>query len=136
MKAHIARNQYAGIPTLLLWNINTGDRGKLAGIAGAFRNMRILVVQPQDAGCTVAQLLGDAAGRNMAPMKQPADTPAILMANFKDKEVDSLLALCRQMEVYAPLKALATDSNRRWAFAYLLEHLAEEHAEWQARQKP
>lgn len=134
MKAHIARNQFAGVPTLLVWNLNTGDRGKLDGIADAFR-MRIVTVTPEDTGCTVAQLLGDAAGRNQAPNKQPDATPALLIANFTEKQIDQLLALCRQMEVYAPLKAIATDSNRRWAFSYLLEHLAEEHAAYQAKQQ-
>lgn len=134
MKAHIARNQFAGVPTVLAWNLNTGDRGKLDGIADAFR-MRIVMVQPDAVGCTVAQLLGDASGRNQTPAKQPDATPAMLFANFTDKQIDQLLALCRQMEVYAPLKAVATDSNRRWAFSYLLEHLAEEHAAFQASQQ-
>lgn len=133
MKAHIARNQFAGVPTLLTWNLSTGDRGKLDGIADAF-GMRVVPVQPQDVGCTVAQLLGE-PGRGNVPAQQPAATPAILMANFADPQVDQLLALFRQMEVYAPLKALATDSNRRWTFGALLNHLAEEHAAWQAGQQ-
>lgn len=130
MKAHIARNQFAGVPTLLIWNLNNGDRGKLDGIAPAFK-MRVVVVGPQDVGCTVDQLLGE-PGRNDPPMRQPADTPALLMANFTGEQVDQLLTLFRQMEVNAPLKAIATASNRRWAFSYLLEHLAEEHAAYQA----
>lgn len=133
MKAHIARNQFSGVPTLLIWNLNTGDRGKLDGIADAFK-MRVVVVRPEDTGCTVAQLLGE-PGRNAAPTAMPAATPAMLMANFTDQQIDHLLALCRQMEVYAPLKAVATPSNQRWSFAYLLEHLAEEHAAYQAAQK-
>ena len=130
MKAHIARNQYTGVPTLLTWALSTGDRGKLDGIADAFR-MRVVAVQPEDVGCTVGQLLGE-PGRNPAPAKLPAATPAILMANFTEEQVDALLDLFRQMEVVAPLKALSTPHNLRWSYAYLLEHLAEEHAAYQA----
>ena len=33
MKAHIARNQNAGVPLALGWNLSAGDRGKLDGMA-------------------------------------------------------------------------------------------------------
>ena len=132
MKAHIARNQFSGVPTLLLWNFSTGDRGKMDGIADAFQ-MRVVPVAPDALGRTVDQLLGQ-PGTGTAFAGTAAPTPAMLMANFTDKQVDDLLALCRQMEVNAPLKCLATASNRRWTFGYLLEHLAEEHAAFQSAQ--
>ena len=132
MKAHIARNQYAGVPTLLLWNFSTGDRGKMDGIAAAFK-MRVVPVAPDELGRTVDQLLGQ-PGSSPAFTGTAASTPAMLMANFTDGDVDKILALCHQMEVNAPLKCLATASNRRWSFGYLLEHLAEEHAAFLAAQ--
>ena len=58
MKAHIARNQNAGVPLALGWNLSAGDRGKLDGMAPAF-GMKVLPVSPADAGKTVAQLLGE-----------------------------------------------------------------------------
>ena len=36
MKAHIARNQNAGVPLALGWNLSPADRGKLEGMAPAF----------------------------------------------------------------------------------------------------
>ena len=36
MKAHIARNQNAGVPLVLGWNLSPADRGKLEGMAPAF----------------------------------------------------------------------------------------------------
>ena len=36
MKAHIARNQNAGVPLALGWNLSAADRGILAGMAPAF----------------------------------------------------------------------------------------------------
>ena len=36
MKAHIARNQNAGIPLALGWNLSAADRGILEGMAPAF----------------------------------------------------------------------------------------------------
>ena len=57
MKAHIARNQNAGVPLVLGWNLSPANRGKLEGMAPAF-GMKLLLVSPADAGKTVAQLLG------------------------------------------------------------------------------
>jgi len=36
MKAHIARNQNAGVPLALGWNLSAADRGILEGMAPAF----------------------------------------------------------------------------------------------------
>ena len=58
MKAHIARNQNAGVPLALGWNLSAADRGILEGMAPAF-GMKLLLVSPADAGKTVAQLLGE-----------------------------------------------------------------------------
>ena len=55
MKAHIARNQNAGVPLVLGWNLSPADRGKLEGMAPAF-GMKLLLVSPADAGKTMAQL--------------------------------------------------------------------------------
>ena len=41
MKAHIARNQNAGIPLALGWNLSAADRGILEGMAPAF-GMKLL----------------------------------------------------------------------------------------------
>ena len=45
MKAHIARNQNAGVPLVLGWNLSPADRGKLEGMAPAF-GMKLLLVSP------------------------------------------------------------------------------------------
>ena len=58
MKAHIARNQNAGVPMVLGWNLAPGDRGILDGMADAF-GMKVRLVSPGEAGQTVAQLLGE-----------------------------------------------------------------------------
>ena len=55
MKAHIARNQNAGVPLALGWNLSPADRGKLEGMAPAF-GMKLLLVSPADAGKTVEEL--------------------------------------------------------------------------------
>ena len=41
MKAHIARNQNAGVPLALGWNLSAADRGILEGMAPAF-GMKLL----------------------------------------------------------------------------------------------
>ena len=122
MKAHIARNQNAGVPLALGWNLSPADRGKLEGMAPAF-GMKLLLVAPADAGKTVAQLLGE------VEVKAPR---TLVLANFRDKDVDTLLDLMRQAQVTIPLKAVVTPANRNWMFADLLAHLQEEHAAFTA----
>ena len=122
MKAHIARNQNAGVPLALGWNLSPADRGKLEGMAPAF-GMKLLPVAPADAGKTVAQLLGE------VEVKAPR---TLVLANFRDKDVDTLLGLMRQAQVTIPLKAVVTPANRNWMFADLLAHLQEEHTAFSA----
>lgn len=133
MKAHIARNQNAGVPLALGWNLSPADRGKLEGMAPAF-GMKLLLVAPADAGKTVAQLLGEVevkAPRTLV-LEPGAYPPALVLANFRDKDVDTLLDLMRQAQVTIPLKAVVTPANRNWMFADLLAHLQEEHTAFSA----
>ena len=84
MKAHIARNQNAGVPLALGWNLSPADRGKLEGMAPAF-GMKLLPVAPADAGKTVAQLLGEVeikAPRTLV-LEPGAYPPAEVLANVK-----------------------------------------------------
>ena len=126
MKAHIARNQNAGVPLALGWNLSAADRGILEGMAPAF-GMKLLLVSPADAGRTVAQLLGE--------VEPGAYPPALVLANFKEKDVDTLLDLMKQAKVNIPLKAIVTPSNKNWVFGDLLAHLQEEHAAFTAAAK-
>ena len=107
--------------------------GKLEGMAPAF-GMKLLLVSPADAGKTVAQLLGEVetrAARTLV-LEPGAYPPAVVLANFKEKDVDTLLDLMKQAQVTVPLKALVTPSNRNWVFGDLLAHLQEEHAAFTA----
>ena len=94
----------------------------------------LLPVSPADAGKTVAQLLGEVetkAARTLV-LEPGAYPPAVVLANFKEKDVDTLLDLMKQAQVTVPLKALVTPSNRNWVFGDLLAHLQEEHAAFTA----
>ena len=127
MKAHIARNQNAGVPLALGWNLSAADRGILEGMAPAF-GMKLLLVSPADAGKTVAQLLGE------VEMKA-SRTLVLEPANFKEKDLNTLLDLMKQAQVNIPLKAVVTPSNKNWVFGDLLAHLSEEHATFTAAAK-
>ena len=133
MKAHIARNQNAGVPLVLAWNLSAADRGILEGMAPAF-GMKLLPVSPADAGKTVAQLLGEV--ETLAPrtlvLEPDAYPAAVVLANFRERDLDTLLDLMKQAQVTIPLKAVVTPSNRNWVFGDLLAHLQEEHAAFTA----
>ena len=98
MKAHIARNQNAGIPLALGWNLSAADRGILEGMAPTF-GMKLLLVSPADAGKTVAQLLGEVEVKTTRTLvlEPGAYPPALVLANFKDKDVDTLQAHAFQL---------------------------------------
>ncbi len=133
MKAHIARNQNAGVPLALGWNLSAADRGILEGMAPAF-GMKLLLVSPADAGRTVTQLLGEVettAPRTLV-LEPDAYPSALVLANFRNKDVDTLLDLMRQAKVNIPLKAVVTSTNKNWVFGDLLAHLQEEHAAFTA----
>ena len=96
--------------------------------------MKLLPIAPADAGKTVAQLLGEVevkAPRTLV-LEPGAYPPALVLANFRDKDVDTLLDLMRQAQVTIPLKAVVTPANRNWMFADLLAHLQEEHTAFTA----
>ena len=128
MKAHIARNQNARTPLVLCWNLNNGDRGILTGMSAAF-GMKCRVVQPDEAGYTVAHLLGDPDAPTGQPMRlEPsACPPAIVLANFRDRDIDRLLGYLRDAKAQIPVKAVVTPTSRSWSFGRLLLHLVEEH---------
>ena len=133
MKAHIARNQNAGIPLALGWNLSAADRGILEGMAPAF-GMKLLPVSPADAGKTVAQLLGEVETKAPRTLVLEPGTypPALVLANFKEKDLDTLLDLMKQAKVNIPLKAVVTSHNKNWVFGDLLAHLQEEHSAFNA----
>ena len=136
MKAHMARNQDAGVQRALGWSLSAADRGILEGMAPAF-GMKLLLVSPADAGKTVAQLLGEVepkAARTLV-LEPGAYPPALVLANFKEKDVDTLLDLMKQAKVNIPLKAIVTPSNKNWVFGDLLAHLQEEHTAFTAAAK-
>ena len=92
------------------------------------------IIPAADAGKTVAQLLGEVevkAPRTLV-LEPGAYPPALVLANFRDKDVDTLLDLMRQAQVTIPLKAVVTPANRNWMFADLLAHLQEEHTAFTA----
>ena len=127
MKAHIARNQNAGIPLALGWNLSAADRGILEGMAPAF-GMKLLLVSPADAGRTEVEVK---APRTLV-LEPGAYPPALVLANFKDKDVDTLLDLMKQAQVNIPLKAVVTPTSKSWVFGDLLAHLQEEHTAFTA----
>ena len=133
MKAHIARNQNAGVPLALGGNLSAADRGSLEGIAPAF-GMKLRPVSPADAGKTVAQLLGEVEVKTSRTLvlEPGAYPPALVLANFREKDLDTLLDLMKQAQVNIPLKAVVTPTSKRWVFGDLLAHLQEEHTAFTA----
>lgn len=137
MKAHIARNQNAGVPMVLGWNLAPGDRGILDGMADAF-GMKVRLVSPGEAGQTVAQLLGEvplAAARTLR-LEPGAYPPAILLANFRPRDAATLLDLLNNAKAQIPLRAVVTHANRQWVFGDLLAQLLAEAAPQQKGQVP
>ena len=86
-----------------------------------------MIVEDEDDMLVVGEAEGGAPAGEI-----PAATPALLLANFSERDIDTLLDRCREAKVDAPLKAVATKTNRTWRFDALLAHLAEERAAYAA----
>jgi|GEM_PF-82483 len=63
------------------------------------------------------------------------ETGCMVVSNFREKDLDTLLDLMKQAQVNIPLKAVITPSNKNWVFGDLLAHLSEEHAAFTAAAK-
>lgn len=132
MKAHIARNQNAGIPLALGWNLSAADRGILE------EWLRFRDEAAAGLPCRCRQDRGPAAGRGGSQDHPHSGagagclSPALVLANFKDKDVDTLLDLMKQAQVNIPLKAVVTPTSKNWVFGDLLAHLQEEHTAFTA----
>ena len=113
-----------------------GDGGMMVGTQLA-DGMKVLLVSPADAGKTVAQLLGEVEVKTSRTLvlEPGAYPPALVLANFREKDLDTLLDLMKQAQVNIPLKAVITPSNKNWVFGDLLAHLSEEHAAFTAAAK-
>ncbi len=134
MKAHIAKNQKAGTPIVLGWNLTGSARGIIDGMAPAF-GLKLQMVAPDEAGKTVATLLGDAStGGKDLTLDYSAYPPTIIMANFKERDLDTFLDLLKTAEAQIPVKAVVTPTSRNWVFADLLAHLLEEKQAFEAQQ--
>ena len=133
MKAHIARNQNAGVPLALGWNLSPRRPGQ-AGGHGTRLWHEAAARCPRR--CRQDRCPAARRGRGKAPrtlvLEPGAYPPALVLANFRDKDVDTLLDLMRQAQVTIPLKAVVTPANRNWMFADLLAHLQEEHTAFSA----
>ena len=137
MKAHIARNQNAGVPMVLGWNPAPGARGILDGMADAF-GMTERLVSPDAAGPAVAQQPGEAPPAAARPPRlgRGAFPPAILLPNFRPRAAATLLDLLNNAKAQIPLRAVGTPSNRQWVFGDLLAQLLAEAAPQQKGQVP
>ena len=80
------------------------------------------------------QLLGEVEVKTTRTLvlEPGAYPPALVLANFKDKDVDTLLDLMKQAQVNIPLKAVVTPTSKSWVFGDLLAHLQEEHTAFTA----
>jgi hypothetical protein len=59
--------------------------------------------------------------------------PAIVLANFSERDTDRLLRYLRDAKAQIPIKAVVTPTSRSWSFGKLLIHLAEEHSAYAAQ---
>lgn len=121
MKAHIARNQNAGVPLVLEWNLSGAARGILDGMSAAFR-MKCIQVRPDQARHTVAQLASGQAGS--AGWLEPSVCPsAIVLVNFKPQDAANLFRLLDTAQAGIPLRTAVTQAQESTVFADLLARM-------------
>ena len=93
--------------------------------------MKVRLVSPEEAGQTVAQLLGEvplAAARTLR-LEPGAYPPAVVLANFRPRDAATLLDLLNNAKAQIPLRAVVPPANRQWVFGDLLAQLLAEAAQ-------
>ncbi len=64
---------------------------------------------------------------NNKPCLSTFDDPMMIINAVGDKKLDLLLIKLRSNNINIPLKAILTDSNRKWTPLFLHEQLVKEH---------
>ena len=117
MKAHIAKAQ----PLALAYQLTESELAAVHALGFAVRSIR-----PAQLSCRVGDLIaGDAPGayEGEAPQEK-----LLVLDGFSRPDLDRLLAGLRAADIWVPLKAVVTPSNRTWTVAALMGELARERA--------
>ncbi len=118
MKAHITKRQ----PLTLGYCLPAGAAEAIAGAGFSLRELTA-----GDLACQLGALAdGTTHGQTSAAGDAPAE-PLLVMADFTERQLDALLAGLRQKGVQIPLKAVLTETNRRWTVLELWAELRREH---------
>lgn len=111
MKAHITKRQPLALGYLL-------PAGAAEAIAGAGFSLRELTAD--DLSCELGALAGGGASTRTPLVGDAPAEPLLVLADFTEPQLDALLAGLRQTGVSIPLKAVLTETNRRWTVLELL----------------
>ncbi len=105
-------------------------------LSAALEKLRIeeYRVSPEETELPVGRLAGLPGYEEKRPF-QPAGkgktaAPArgfLCMCGLSDKRMDELLDLLRREEIFIPIRAKLTETNKDWSFAAWMEELSREH---------
>ena len=117
MKAHITKRR----PLALGYRLPAGAAQAIAEAGFSLRELTA-----DDLSCELGAL-ADGTARAATPAGEAPAEPLLALADFTEPQLDALLAALRQKSISIPLKAVLTQTNRRWTVGQLLEELRREH---------
>ena len=113
-------------PLALLYNL---EQNAALLVILANLNIETKIIAPQDLSQSVGFLAG-LGGQRHAPFIDIApETQMMLMANFSDQLLDTVLAALREQGITTGFKAIVTPHNQAWTVEDLLKELQREKEE-------
>lgn len=114
-------------PFVLMFNLNNPKGARLRMICLKL-HFRFRVVDPSEFGLTLEEII-EASSVNAKSEAAPSFNEEMLVfVNFGQKHLNALLNEMRASKLFVSLKAVLTDSNRKWTAEALCKAVGEEHA--------
>lgn len=124
------------VPTILAFNLSAEALKTLQAPCQSMK-LRLKAVPPDGFSLPLGAMIGLAAGASpVRPAVKNFDDPMLVMCGLDDAAMNGFLSALRCLPLPPiPLKAVLTPTNAAWNALTLHEALAQEHAEFQRRQK-
>ena len=119
-------------PTVLLYNLED-EKGSKIRVACMYHKLKLRPVQPEEYGQTLEALLGLVPAAEPAPEAAPIADEMLVFCGLNGAQLNAFLQTLRSQKLGVALKAVLTETNRKWNSNALHAELLEEHAAMKKR---
>lgn len=110
---------------IMAFQLKETDLQKLKEIAGTMR-VKLLIVEKSDFRQTVGDLLAQKKNPLASPYTGEMAESMLLMDDFSDKRLDTLLKALKREQISVDYKAVTTKTNSKWTVLQLYLEMEKE----------